>query len=71
MSLPVTVMLHDKATIARDSSLGSKNSLLFEGDVELLVINDRKLIRRIDLRLLPWLCLLYALSLVDRYILTL
>ncbi|KAJ5937114.1 Major facilitator superfamily domain general substrate transporter [Penicillium verhagenii] len=27
---------------------------------------DKKLVRRIDYHLLPWLCLLYALSLIDR-----
>jgi sugar phosphate permease len=27
---------------------------------------DKKLLRRIDLRVLPWICLLYALSLIDR-----
>jgi len=28
--------------------------------------NDSKLVRKIDFHLLPWLCLLYALSLIDR-----
>jgi len=64
MSLPVK--LHDKATIARESSVGSKKSVLFNSDVESLIVNDRKLMRRIDIRLLPWLCLLYGLSLIDR-----
>ncbi|CAI7619707.1 unnamed protein product [Penicillium crustosum] len=27
---------------------------------------EKRLVRRIDIRLLPWLCLLYALSLIDR-----
>jgi hypothetical protein len=37
-------------------------------DVDSLIAKDKKLIRKIDFRLLPWICLLYALSLVDRYI---
>jgi hypothetical protein len=64
MSLPVK--LHDKETIARELSVGSKKSVVFASDAESLIINDRKLMRRIDMRLLPWLCLLYGLSLIDR-----
>jgi hypothetical protein len=64
MSLPVK--LHDKETIATELSVGSKKSVFFASDAESLIINDRKLIRRIDMRLLPWLCLLYGLSLIDR-----
>jgi hypothetical protein len=47
-------------------SVGSKKSIFFASDDESLMINDRKLMRRIDMRLLPWLCLLYGLSLIDR-----
>jgi len=64
MALPV--MLHDTAAFARESHLWSQKGVLFDSDMESLIVNDRKLIRRIDIRLLPWLCLLYALSLVDR-----
>lgn len=35
-------------------------------DTESFLFSDRKLIRRIDWHLLPWICILYALSLVDR-----
>ena len=38
---------------------------------ESFIASDRKLIRRIDWHLLPWICILYALSLVDRYDLSL
>jgi hypothetical protein len=29
--------------------------------------SDKKLVRKIDFHLLPWICLLYALALIDRY----
>jgi hypothetical protein len=28
---------------------------------------DRKLVRKIDFHLLPWICILYTLGLLDRY----
>lgn len=37
-------------------------------DAETLIVKDKKLVRKIDFRLLPWICLLYSLSLVDRYV---
>lgn len=42
-----------------------------ESDVnpEAMAREDSKLMRRVDWRLLPWICVLYALSLIDRYIL--
>jgi len=36
-------------------------------DSETIDVEDTKLMRRIDWRLLPWMCVLYALSLIDRY----
>ena len=30
-------------------------------------MEDAKLVRRIDWRLLPWMCVLYAMSLIDRF----
>jgi hypothetical protein len=36
-------------------------------DSETFDPEDTKLMRRIDWRLLPWMCILYALSLIDRY----
>ena len=36
-------------------------------DTESRSDDDSKLMRRVDWRLLPWMCLLYALSLIDRY----
>jgi hypothetical protein len=29
-------------------------------------IDEQKLIRKVDLRLIPWFCLLYTLSFLDR-----
>jgi hypothetical protein len=33
-------------------------------------VNERKLIAKIDLRLIPAICLLYVLAFLDRYVLT-
>ena len=30
--------------------------------------SDKKLVSKIDWHLLPWICILYALSLIDRYV---
>ena len=37
-----------------------------DSDSESVNESDSKLMRRIDWRLLPWMCTLYALSLIDR-----
>lgn len=39
-----------------------------DSDSESVNMTESKLMRRIDWRLLPWMCVLYALSLIDRYI---
>ena len=38
------------------------------GEGESYLALDRKLVRKIDWHLLPWICLLYALGLLDRYV---
>ena len=35
---------------------------------ESFIKNDRKLVSKIDWHLLPWICLLYGLALIDRYV---
>jgi hypothetical protein len=40
-----------------------------DSDSESVNVADSKLTRKIDWRLLPWMCILYALSLIDRCIL--
>ena len=37
-------------------------------DVDSLIAKDKKLIRKVDFRLLPWICLLCSLLFIDRYI---
>jgi hypothetical protein len=37
------------------------------GEGESFLTMDRKLVRKIDFHLLPWICILYALGLLDRY----
>ena len=34
---------------------------------EALIDEDKRLVRRIDWRLLPWISVLYGLALIDRY----
>lgn len=38
-----------------------------DSEVDSFLASDRKLVRKIDFHLLPWICLLYALGLLDRY----
>jgi len=38
-----------------------------DSEGESFLTRDRKLVRKIDFHLLPWLCILYALGLLDRY----
>lgn len=38
-----------------------------DSEGESFLTRDRKLVRKIDLHLLPWICILYALGLLDRY----
>lgn len=39
---------------------------LFNPDVDISGVDERKLIRKIDLALIPWLSFLYLLSFLDR-----
>jgi len=38
-----------------------------DAEEESFLTMDRKLVRKIDFHLLPWICILYALGLLDRY----
>jgi hypothetical protein len=42
------------------------NLKLFNPDVDTSEVDERKLIRKIDFALIPWLSLLYLLSFLDR-----
>ena len=39
---------------------------LYNADVDTSGVDERKLMRKIDMRLIPWLSLLYLLSFLDR-----
>ena len=41
-------------------------SPLYNAHIDVSGIDERKLMRKIDLRLIPWLSLLYLLSFLDR-----
>jgi hypothetical protein len=59
----MSVDLHDKETHRETIRHGSLTE-----DGESYMARDRRLIRKIDWHLLPWICLLYIFSLVDRYL---
>jgi hypothetical protein len=48
------------------SDKGSSNGVVDESVTEYSVESERRLVRKIDWHLLPWICLLYALALIDR-----
>ena len=48
---------------------GSKEQVVVQTNPieESFALADARLVRKIDWHLLPWICLLYGLALVDRY----
>ena len=49
------------------SSIGADGNLkLFNPEVDTSGVDERKLIRKIDMALIPWLSFLYLLSFLDR-----
>lgn len=74
MLIPAEQVLEDQKQVKNDPQLLTEEvkewrSGWSDSDSESVNITESKLIRRIDWRLLPWMCVLYALSLIDRYIL--
>lgn len=55
----MTFYLHEKRRLSSQDS-GAENDMTSTQ-------SDKQLIRRIDWHLLPWLCVLYGLSLLDRF----
>jgi hypothetical protein len=45
---------------------GEKGKASQEVQIDVSQVDERKLVRKIDLRLIPWLSLLYLLSFLDR-----
>lgn len=39
---------------------------IYREDIDTSEVNERKLLRKVDMRLIPWLSLLYLLSFLDR-----
>ena len=54
----------DSEKVAASTTGG--NLKLFNPDVDTSGVDERKLIRKIDFALIPWLSLLYLLSFLDR-----
>jgi len=59
-----------EASVEKESSLGVVDDPhkvpLYNSHVDVSAVDERKLMRKIDLRLVPWLALLYLLSFLDR-----
>jgi len=62
---------HDStsASVDKEASIREENVLphpVYNADVDISGVDERKLIRKLDLRLIPWLSFLYLLSFLDR-----
>lgn len=62
--------LDKEASLDKESSLRAVDDPhkvpLYNPHVDVSAVDERKLMRKIDLRLVPWLALLYLLSFLDR-----
>ena len=66
----------EASSLDKEASLDKGSSLrvvddphkvpLYNPHVDVSAVDERKLMRKIDLRLVPWLALLYLLSFLDR-----
>ncbi|KAJ8519847.1 hypothetical protein ONZ45_g3280 [Pleurotus djamor] len=54
------------STLDQEASIGPDGASLYNAHVDTSDVDERKLLRKIDLRLIPWLSLLYLLSFLDR-----
>jgi hypothetical protein len=58
---------HDSSEFQESSSRQRfRGTPLYNPDVDISGVDEKKLIRKIDLYLIPWLALLYLLSFLDR-----
>lgn len=55
----------DKENLVRTEA-AKLRVLLYNEHIDVSGVDERKLIRKLDLRLIPWLSLLYLLSFLDR-----
>lgn len=60
-----------RSSVSSGKSAGEKGRVdirerVYRDDVDASGVDERKLIRRVDMRLIPWLSLLYLLSFLDR-----
>ena len=51
---------------AQGEGLGTNNSNASDSDVEVASVNEKSLLRKLDIRLLPAVSILYLLSFLDR-----
>ena len=56
----------DGSEIVATSTKADGNLKIFNPDVDTSGVDERKLIRKIDMALIPWLSFLYLLSFLDR-----
>ena len=59
------VHIHDRETCQPQEGIDVYEDAKSD-DSEALIDNDKKLLFQIDWHLMPWLCLLYTLALIDR-----
>lgn len=57
---------NDKGSMTPPEHYEEKNLGTVETELENSAINDKRIVRKIDYRLVPWLSLLYLLSFLDR-----
>jgi hypothetical protein len=56
----------DQSSDKEASSISSTAQVLYNPDVDCSGIDEKKLLRKIDFALIPWLSVLYLLSFLDR-----
>ncbi|ESK81908.1 pantothenate transporter liz1 [Moniliophthora roreri MCA 2997] len=61
-----TIMDSEKPIVSSDSGSDKEAASLYNAHVDISGVDERKLIRNIDLALIPWLSFLYLLSFLDR-----
>ena len=64
---PSTHSSNEKGRTSKEvESTAGVEKTLFNPDIDVSGVDERKLIRKIDLALVPWLSFLYLLSFLDR-----
>ncbi|KAI0272539.1 MFS general substrate transporter [Gloeopeniophorella convolvens] len=65
-SQPSPVSSHLAGSDEKDKVSHEEKTTVYNADIDVSHVDERKLMRKIDLHLIPWLSLLYLLSFLDR-----